>query len=301
MEELQRAVEESGVNWRSNHGWSVDEDMVYTADDGSVFETLEEAVEAFGARERAKVRRKRKGSPFSRWENNDDTPTRRVVDQDFSEVSFQASEVNCHLVCMLCDGYFRNAHTITECLHTFCRSCLLKYINDKNTVCPRCRVPLGPHPMSTILHDRTMQTLVDKMFPESVPSSQPTEGGEQQPQQREGGSKKNAPAPATTTPNRAKGRKKVEAVQHIGFKVEPSPGEKLKPLPEPYLRTSSTLKVMQLSRYLAEKLGIDVSALELVCSGEVLAAEHSLQFIKRTLWFGERSELIIHYRKKKTT
>ena len=37
--------------------------------------------------------------------------------------------------------------------------------------------------------------------------------------------------------------------------------------------------------------------IELLCAGEGLAAEHSLHFIKRTLWPQPGVELVIHYRK----
>jgi len=35
--------------------------------------------------------------------------------------SLPVEELNKYLVCPICNGYFREAHTITECLHT-CKS-----------------------------------------------------------------------------------------------------------------------------------------------------------------------------------
>ena len=88
-------------------------------------------------------------------------------DADFKEITFAVRDVNAHLVCRLCDGYYRDAHTITECLHTFCKGCLLRHLETApKPVCPHCNAGLGPHPMQGILHDRTMQSLVDKIFPE---------------------------------------------------------------------------------------------------------------------------------------
>ena len=88
-------------------------------------------------------------------------------DADFKEITFAVRDVNAHLVCRLCDGYYRDAHTITECLHTFCKGCLLRHLETAPApVCPHCNAGLGPHPMQGILHDRTMQSLVDKIFPE---------------------------------------------------------------------------------------------------------------------------------------
>jgi len=32
--------------------------------------------------------------------------------------------------CPLCNGYFVDATTVIDCLHTFCKSCLLKYFDE---------------------------------------------------------------------------------------------------------------------------------------------------------------------------
>jgi len=41
-------------------------------------------------------------------------------------IEFSTVLINPFLTCSLCNGYFRNAQTISECMHSFCRSCLLK-------------------------------------------------------------------------------------------------------------------------------------------------------------------------------
>ena len=72
----------------------------------------------------------------------------------------------------------------------------------------------------------------------------------------------------------------------------------LSALDKPFLKTSGKLKISQLRKYLSKKLRVDdASELELLCAGEGLAAEHSLHFIKRTLWPQPGVELVIHYRK----
>ncbi|CAM9484052.1 unnamed protein product, partial [Phaeothamnion confervicola] len=38
-------------------------------------------------------------------------------------------DLNPHLVCPLCNGYFRDAYTIPECMDTFCKSCLYKHFH----------------------------------------------------------------------------------------------------------------------------------------------------------------------------
>ena len=78
--------------------------------------------------------------------------------------------LNQHLVCRLCDGYYREAHTIPECLHTFCKYCLFREFRrgakGAGRVCPTCSIALGPNPESKCVYDRNLQSCVDKLFPE---------------------------------------------------------------------------------------------------------------------------------------
>ncbi|NWI29705.1 PCGF3 protein, partial [Sula dactylatra] len=74
-------------------------------------------------------------------------------------------DINAHITCHLCNGYLIDATTVTECLHTFCRSCLVKYLEENNT-CPTCRIVIHQsHPLQYIGHDRTMQDIVYKLVP----------------------------------------------------------------------------------------------------------------------------------------
>ena len=37
------------------------------------------------------------------------------------------SDLHQFLKCSICTGFFRDAHTINECLDTFCKACIIKY------------------------------------------------------------------------------------------------------------------------------------------------------------------------------
>ena len=41
--------------------------------------------------------------------------------RDANNITFQTRILNPHLVCTLCMGYYKDACTIIECLHTFCK------------------------------------------------------------------------------------------------------------------------------------------------------------------------------------
>lgn len=106
--------------------------------------------------------------------------------------------LNKHITCEICSGYFIDATTVTECLHTcefvikflieicaievvlvsvliaflllfflvsVCKSCLVKHLEENNT-CPRCgNVIHQSHPLQYISFDRTMQDIVYKLVP----------------------------------------------------------------------------------------------------------------------------------------
>ena len=69
------------------------------------------------------------------------------------------------LTCKLCKGYLVDAATVTECLHTFCKSCIVKYLREHNT-CPTCKIIIHQsHPLNYISLDRTLQHIVYKAVP----------------------------------------------------------------------------------------------------------------------------------------
>ncbi|CAG9860973.1 unnamed protein product [Phyllotreta striolata] len=75
------------------------------------------------------------------------------------------TDLNPYITCKLCDGYFVDASTIIECLHTFCRSCIIKYL-QKNKYCPVCDVQVHKSkPLLNIRPDKTLQDIVYKLVP----------------------------------------------------------------------------------------------------------------------------------------
>ncbi|KAH8040688.1 hypothetical protein HPB51_012003 [Rhipicephalus microplus] len=74
-------------------------------------------------------------------------------------------EVNPNLTCVLCNGYFIDATTIIECLHSFCKTCIVKYL-EKSKLCPVCDVQVHKtRPLLNIRADQTLQDIVYKVVP----------------------------------------------------------------------------------------------------------------------------------------
>ncbi|XP_014845774.1 PREDICTED: polycomb complex protein BMI-1-A-like [Poecilia mexicana] len=75
------------------------------------------------------------------------------------------TELNPHLICVLCGGYFIDATTIIECLHSFCKMCIVRYL-ETSKYCPICDVQVHKtKPLLNIRSDKTLQDIVYKLVP----------------------------------------------------------------------------------------------------------------------------------------
>lgn len=72
-------------------------------------------------------------------------------------------EVNEHITCPLCHGYYIDATTIVECLHSFCRSCIIKHLQVKS-YCPVCEMMINSAKPNIKL-DKALQDIVYKLVP----------------------------------------------------------------------------------------------------------------------------------------
>ncbi|XP_042006669.1 E3 ubiquitin protein ligase DRIP2-like [Salvia splendens] len=70
------------------------------------------------------------------------------------------------MTCPLCHKLFREATTITECLHTFCRKCINKKLSDEEMeCCPVCNIDLGCVPLEKLRLDHNLEDVRAKIFP----------------------------------------------------------------------------------------------------------------------------------------
>ncbi|KAI1288095.1 Polycomb complex protein BMI-1 [Halotydeus destructor] len=75
------------------------------------------------------------------------------------------SALNEFISCFLCNGYLIDATTIIECLHSFCRTCIVNYLNTKIN-CPKCHIQVHEtKPLLNIRPDPTLQDIVYKIIP----------------------------------------------------------------------------------------------------------------------------------------
>ena len=70
-----------------------------------------------------------------------------------------------HFCCPICRGYFYDATTIAECLHTFCKSCIVKHFNQKKD-CPVCGTQAHETtPLLSLRPDRLLQEILHAIVP----------------------------------------------------------------------------------------------------------------------------------------
>lgn len=275
-----------------------------------------------------------------RKRGNEEAPksASRIINGD---VEFPLESVNEHITCKLCKGYFRTAYTITECQHSYCRSCIYIYYSGGNNHCPECDVNLGPAPWQATIYDRTLQELVDKILPELQDQDDLNEIHYYE-------ENKIKPKPefqsdivnekrklyklfqlksddnddrSDTSPSKQKdqmnhsekSRKKAIPLDELDLKIIPYQrdmrgrrGSQQNTINETSsdssstinIRTSGRLKIIQLKKYLAEKLNVDskrASTLEILCNGDIVGDELSLTFIHRTRWLNNDEELVLTY------
>ncbi|XP_041866666.1 polycomb group RING finger protein 6 [Melanotaenia boesemani] len=86
-------------------------------------------------------------------------------DSDSDEPKLPLNQFYPYIRCALCCGFLIDATTITECLHTFCKSCIVKHFFSSNR-CPTCSIVVHQtQPLYNIRPDRQLQDIVYKMVP----------------------------------------------------------------------------------------------------------------------------------------
>ncbi|XP_043723523.1 E3 ubiquitin protein ligase DRIP2-like [Telopea speciosissima] len=70
------------------------------------------------------------------------------------------------MTCPLCNKLLREATTISECLHTFCRKCIYdKLTEEEADCCPICNIDLGCVPVEKLRPDHNLNDVRAKIFP----------------------------------------------------------------------------------------------------------------------------------------
>ncbi|KAI8003073.1 E3 ubiquitin protein ligase DRIP2 [Camellia lanceoleosa] len=80
-------------------------------------------------------------------------------------VAVRSKRIATCMTCPICNKLLKNATTITECLHTFCRKCIYGKITEEGLGnCPECKVYLGCAPLKKLKADHSVQHIKAAIF-----------------------------------------------------------------------------------------------------------------------------------------
>jgi polycomb group RING finger protein 3 len=242
------------------------------------------------------------------------------------QITFHLKPIESHLTCSLCQGYLKEALTISECLHSFCKSCLYIYFSHGKTRCPQCSCVLGPDPYSISIYDPTLQELVDTILPELKRNDEAAElkyyiDAGIPPKEKyaeeikrgltaelisdKGGKAKDDQIlenDVEAIPEQISGGKAPIQESELNFNLYPvsEEGEGHTPLPslqKPLIRTSGKLRMTQLKKFIVKQLGLSIphTSLEIRCKGKKVGDEHSLTFVSLTTWMNPDKDMELQY------
>ncbi|CAB4002656.1 polycomb group RING finger 1-like isoform X2 [Paramuricea clavata] len=215
-------------------------------------------------------------------------------------------EINPHIVCSLCAGYFIDATTITECLHTFCRRCIVKYL-QLSKYCPTCNLKIHEtQPLLNVSLDRTMQDIVFKVVPNLFEDEEAKEHafyeerGMPVPKKEteECDSDDGSHSPIRNDVTEYMNSFRDDELISICLKPYGSSETYEKPaLSRQYLRCSHRVVILHLAKLLRKKMNLSPDKqLEFLCENELVNPAISMKQLYMTHWGGKELPMCLHYR-----
>ncbi|XP_029041813.2 LOW QUALITY PROTEIN: GATA zinc finger domain-containing protein 7-like [Osmia bicornis bicornis] len=208
------------------------------------------------------------------------------------------SKLNDQLTCKLCGGYFIDATTIIECLHSFCRSCIVKYL-ENNKYCPICEVQVHKSkPLLNIRPDYTLQDIVYKLVPGCYQNEMRC--------RREFYSKHPEACTQATSPE-ARGEPTESHIyspdESLSLSLEyfsPSKdvkGVPVKPLLRRYLRCPAAVTIFHLQKLIRAKYGLtDAHRVDIMYKEEPLSNSYTLMDVMYIYHWRRKVPLHLSYR-----
>lgn len=241
-----------------------------------------------------------------------------------AETNVQVRDLNENFICIICNGYLIRPVAITECLHYFCRSCIVKYLDSVTDYkCPVCDTLIHEtNPWDMLREDKTLEYIVLKLVPGLADREKLRrkffyeEQGLSDPVDMEGDSHLTLCAPDSEpskrddkAENSSEDKVKVSLSSlgnsQIGFHLRLlSPASRDKEsrfgeLDKPFIRSSAHLTIAHVKKFLQLQLRYpDTCDVDILCNGELMGRHHTLEFIYMTRWRYKEGILILDYRPK---
>ncbi|KAL4640072.1 polycomb group RING finger protein 5 [Arapaima gigas] len=220
-------------------------------------------------------------------------------------------EFNHFITCYVCKGYLIKPTTVTECLHTFCKSCIVQHFEDSND-CPKCGIQVHEtNPLEMLRLDNTLEEIIFKL----VPGLREREQQQEIEFWKKNRTKENGEV--DDGPKSKKPRVDEENEQDADQDYHRSDpqiaicldclrnngqmGENIvKGLMKKFIRCSTRVTVGTIKKFLSLKLKLPSSyELDVLCNGEIMGKDHTMEFIYMTRWRlrGENAyPMVLEYR-----
>ncbi|XP_003724093.1 polycomb group RING finger protein 1 [Strongylocentrotus purpuratus] len=222
---------------------------------------------------------------------------------DIHDIKLKIRELNQHIVCILCAGYYIDATTVTECLHTFCKSCIVKYLQTSK-ICPMCNQKVHEtQPVLNLRPDRTMQDVVLKLVPKLFEKEEQRKmefyksrglDKVQSKVQQKSFSGKLDPTGGHFYKNDEQVSLCLEYLGNGPSRAEEDAG--ITQLDKKYIRCSVRTCVYHLQKLLLKKLDVSKdSEVLLYCEDEELYEEEPMKYIWVSHWKGKAAPMVLKY------
>lgn len=225
------------------------------------------------------------------------------------DIIIRIRDVNPHIICSLCFGYFIDATSIVECLHTFCKKCIVKHLQVSKH-CPTCNIKVHEtQPLLNLRADRTLQDIVYKLVPGLFENEEQRREefyrgrGLLMKKKKEG--EENLGPKVTTVFNNPNAHQykydeqiclclEKHGYQHVEL---PTMTYKLRSLEKKFVRCSIRVLVAHLISIIRKKLDVPHEIkVQLLCCGSVLDEEMSMKQIYLMQWYDKPSPMLLFYR-----
>ncbi|TKS87793.1 RING finger protein 5 [Collichthys lucidus] len=196
-------------------------------------------------------------------------------------------DFNHFITCYLCRGYLIKPTTVTECLHTFCKSCIVQHFEDSND-CPKCGIQVHEtNPLEMLRLDNTLEEIIFKLVPglrekeeqqelEFWKKNQPKANG-----QGDGGGDDDGDDGGDDDYHRSDPQIAIclDCLRNTGQSGESTVTDLMKR----FIRCSSRVTVGTIKKFLSLKLSYRaLTSLPVCVTGEVMNNDHATHFIPMT-------------------
>ncbi|KAM6951594.1 polycomb group RING finger protein 5-B-like [Aplochiton taeniatus] len=205
-------------------------------------------------------------------------------------------DFNCSITCSVCKGYLIKPTTVTECLHTFCKSCIVQHFEDSND-CPKCGSQVHEtNPLEMLRLDNTLEEIIFKLVPglrereeqqerEFWKRNKSKENGEDASQQGKRLQRADEDGDEGGDGDCHRSDPQIAITLDCLLNNAQVGEDIVKGLMKKFIRCSTRVTVGTIKKFLSLKLKLPNSyELDVLCNGEIMGKDHTMEFIYMTRW-----------------